>query len=251
MRRRVLYILRQFGIDPVRFKTAFIKLPRYLVEAQKFRKANINRTHLSWIPSLNDYSDTAGTAKGHYFWQDLIAAQWVYENKPKKHLDVASRVDGFVAHIATFMTIEVLDIRELKNNIPNVIFKQANLQRPLFDYKEKYESVSCLHAVEHFGLGRYGDVLDPNGHVTGLINIANTVATGGSLFISYPVGNNLVEFNSQRLLSPDWALDVLPNFQLRKCVLIPWTEAPVYGQNPRKIDQNIFGQAVLMELIKE
>jgi hypothetical protein len=27
------------------------------------------------------------------------------------------------------------------------------------------DSISSLHAIEHFGLGRYGDTIDVNGHL--------------------------------------------------------------------------------------
>jgi hypothetical protein len=30
------------------------------------------------------------------------------------------------------------------------------------------DSLSCLHALEHFGLGRYGDPIDPRGHEKGI-----------------------------------------------------------------------------------
>ena len=37
---------------------------------------------------------------------------------------------------------------------------------------EVCDSISCLHALEHFGLGRYNDPLDPNGHLKGFNNIS-------------------------------------------------------------------------------
>ena len=64
------------------------------------------------------------------------------------------------------------------------------------------DSVSCLHAIEHFGLGRYGDPLDPDGHKKGFANIAQLVAPGGRLYISMPISRTTrVQFNSQRLFA--------------------------------------------------
>ena len=54
-------------------------------------------------PIINEFNDNSGTAKGHYFHQDLLVAQYIFKNKPKKHVDVGSRVDGFVAHVASFL----------------------------------------------------------------------------------------------------------------------------------------------------
>lgn len=72
------------------------------------------------------------------------------------------------------------------------------------------DSISCLHAIEHFGLGRYGDKIDPSGHIVGFNNIAKMLKVGGTLYISFPIGHSpAVHFNSQRVFSPveifDWS----------------------------------------------
>ena len=59
---------------------------------------------------LQDYSDNAGQNKGHYFHQDLLVAKMIYDTKPRRHIDIGSRLDGFVAHVASFREIEVFDI---------------------------------------------------------------------------------------------------------------------------------------------
>jgi hypothetical protein len=74
------------------------------------------------------------------------------------------------------------------------------------------DSVSCLHAIEHFGLGRYGDPLDPNGHLKGYNNIIRMLKPGGTLYISFPIGKtNEVHFNAHRVFHArdifGWALD--------------------------------------------
>jgi Caenorhabditis protein of unknown function, DUF268 len=86
-------------------------------------------------------------------------------------LRIGSRIDGFVAHVALFREIEVLDIRPMREQIPNIVFRQVDFMRedqPLADY---CDSVSCLHALEHFGLGRYGDPVDRDGHLRGFRNL--------------------------------------------------------------------------------
>ena len=37
----------------------------------------------------------------------------IYAARPEKHVDVGSRVDGFVAHVASFREIEVFDVRPI------------------------------------------------------------------------------------------------------------------------------------------
>ena len=111
---------------------------------------------------LSDYEGNSGIAKGDYFHQDLLVAKLIYEDQPKRHIDIGSRVDGFVAHVASYRKIEVLDIRPLaKSEHENIIFTQADLMNPK-DLGE-VDSISCLHVIEHFGLGRYGDPIDIEG----------------------------------------------------------------------------------------
>lgn len=49
----------------------------------------------------------------------------------------------------------------LRRKTPSAKFKQADLVRPVEGMAGYCDSLSCLHALEHFGLGRYGDPIDP------------------------------------------------------------------------------------------
>jgi hypothetical protein len=75
-------------------------------------------------------------------------------------------------------------------------------------------SVSSLHAVEHFGLGRYGDPIDPIGHVRGLEALRRVVAPGGDAYIGLPVGSQRVEFNAHRVLDPELVPSIFSDFDL-------------------------------------
>ena len=66
-----------------------------------------------------------------------------------------------------FMKVDVLDIRNLDINKKNINFIKGDLMDPKFTPNKKYKSISCLHTIEHFGLGRYGDKINPNGHIIG------------------------------------------------------------------------------------
>ena len=151
---------------------------------------------------LWDYDDRAGTSNGHYFHQDLLVAKLIYEHKPKRHVDIASRVDGFVGHVASYRKIEVVDIRPLDKSVhENIIFLQADLMNS--QDLGKTDSLSCLHAIEHFGLGRYSDPIDVDGHKKGITNLVNLVEENGRMYISFPIGkNDEVHFNAHRVFHP-------------------------------------------------
>lgn len=190
----------QFGLDLRATARAISRLPRYLKNLRRFRKAYVGELRV--LPSLHDLSETAGAVKSEYFWQDIYVAQRVFKENPVRHVDVGSRIDGFVTHLASFRAVEVIDIRPMQVSIPNVTFRQADLMRPGAELLGFASSLSCLHALEHFGLGRYGDPLSLDGHLEGLRNLALLVAPGGILYLACPTGRARVEFDSHRVMDP-------------------------------------------------
>jgi SAM-dependent methyltransferase len=161
-------------------------------------------------PYLFDIDAEGGSTQGHYFHQDLLVARKIFEKRPQKHLDVGSRIDGFVAHLCCFMQIAVADIRPLVSTITNLSFVQADMMEELpLGMRQGYESVSCLHALEHFGLGRYGDPLDVKGHVKGIKQLKNALTPGGTLYLSVPIGRQRIEFNAHRVFSISHVLELV------------------------------------------
>jgi hypothetical protein len=190
------------GFNPRNLISAIINYPRFLSELSKFKKLGGVITHKQ--SQLLDYNDNAGASGGHYFHQDLLVAKFIYENNPDNHIDIGSRIDGFVAHVATFRLIQIFDIRNLKKYVhQNIKFFKKDLMRKESIEEKITDSVSCLHAIEHFGLGRYGDAIDPNGHIKGFNNITRMLKKGGKLYISFPIGKrNEVHFNAHRVFHP-------------------------------------------------
>lgn len=153
-------------------------------------------------PCLHDRYHQAGSASGGYFFQDLVVARKIYEKMPDVHFDVASRIDGFVTHVAVFTKVHVIDIRPLQCSDKNITFVQGDIFDPNTLKPNSISSLSCLHALEHFGLGRYGDPVDYNGHVRGFSALARSLTQGGTLYFSVPLGKvQRVEFDGHRIFS--------------------------------------------------
>src|SRR5581483_400021 len=76
---------------------------------------------------LADRFAAAGEARGHYFHQDLLVASWIHAAAPARHVDVGSRVDGFVAHVASFRPVDVIDIRPLATSWEQITFHQRDI----------------------------------------------------------------------------------------------------------------------------
>lgn len=208
------WLLVQLGIhiNLLQLVKALISMPRYLKDLIQFKKNY--RGSLGLLPCLHDWYEEAGVAKGEYFWQDLYVAQEIFKNHPLRHVDIGSRIDGFIAHVASFREVEVFDIRPLKSSIPNVVFRQVDLMNPNFSLSNYCDSLSCLHALEHFGLGRYGDPINPEGHVVGLQKMAELLQPKGLFYLSVPIGREKVEFNGHRIIDPLYLLELTINLGL-------------------------------------
>jgi len=69
--------------------------------------------------------------------------------------------------------------------------------------------LSCLHALEHFGLGRYGDPLNYDGYVLGLSNLHSILEKNGKFYFSVPIGPQRIEFNAHRVFSVSYLLEYI------------------------------------------
>jgi hypothetical protein len=193
------------------------RMPQFWREARLYERAQGDRFPLdrSLIqPMLGDYRAQAGNARGQYFHQDLWAARRIYAARPPLHVDVGSRIDGFVAHVLTFMPVTVVDIRPLQSDVEGLTFRQGDMCRLDGFATGSVPSVSSLHAVEHVGLGRYGDPIDPEGCFTALRELSRIVQAGGTLYIGLPVGRERLIFNSERVFDPRTVVRTLADMRL-------------------------------------
>lgn len=203
-----------FGFDPYKFKKSIKGLAFYKKDKKEFDRQKGEDQSFPFgtdQPILDEREETSGNMTGHYFHQDLYVAQQIFKNNPSHHIDIGSRTDGFVAHVASFRKIEIVDIRPQNINIKNISFRQADLMILPEDLKGTCESISSLHVIEHFGLGRYSDPIDYYGHLKAFKNIAQMLKPGGRFYFSTPIGRQRVEFNAHRIFSVAYLLEHLKN----------------------------------------
>ena len=152
-------------------------------------------------PCFTDRFDNAGLTTGDYFHQDLWVARKIFRANPVEHWDIGSRIDGFITHLLTFRSVNVIDIRPLQSNTSGLTFYQGDITK-LSMADQSLQSLSCLHTMEHIGLGRYGDLIDPNGCFKGMKELERVLAPGGILYFSVPIGREHVAFNAHRIFDP-------------------------------------------------
>jgi len=68
--------------------------------------------------------------------------------------------------------------------------------------------------VEHIGLGRYGDPIDPLGTMKALRELSRVVAKGGNFYLSLPVGEEKIFFNAHRVTHPRVVLENMEGMKL-------------------------------------
>ncbi|MBR8827040.1 MAG: DUF268 domain-containing protein [Gomphosphaeria aponina SAG 52.96 = DSM 107014] len=151
-------------------------------------------------PCLGD--DTAETViEPTYFYQDCWAFEKIVNNRPQNHVDIGSH-HKFVALLSKVVPVTMVDIRPLSLPLETLNFKKGSiLELPFED--NSVESISSLCVVEHIGLGRYGDPLDPYGSEKAINELKRVLKPGGHLYFSVPVlGNkNITFFNAHRSFS--------------------------------------------------
>lgn len=165
-------------------------------------------------PMIGDKYANAGTVD-NYFWQDLWAAKHVYRNRPKEHYDIGSRLDGFITHVLSFgVPVKMIDIRTFPEQIDGLdtVVDDATHLTEFAD--DSIESLSALCSLEHFGLGRYGDPVDPEACFTCFDSIQRKLKQGGNLYLAVPVGRERLEFNAHRIFYPSTIVDCFSSMKL-------------------------------------
>jgi hypothetical protein len=201
-------------VDTRKALTAMREVPWFLRSLREYsRLSQEPLAILDLYPQLGDRRALAGIATGDYFHQDLWAARKVFQSGVVRHVDVASRVDGFVAHCAVFTSVVYVDTRPLPGDLRNIEARVGHLGRLPFD-DASVGSLSCLHVVEHVGLGRYGDPIDPEGTLKALADLQRVLAPKGNLYLGLPIGRARVCFNAHRITDPDQVTNAMSQLDL-------------------------------------
>jgi Caenorhabditis protein of unknown function, DUF268. len=78
-----------------------------------------------------------------------------------------------------------------------------------------------MHVIEHIGLGRYGDPLDPDGDLKAISELQRVLAPEGDLLFVVPIGKPMIVFNAHRIYSYEQIAEYFSGFELKEFALIP------------------------------
>lgn len=148
----------------------------------------------------------------HYFYQAAWATRLILASGAKHHVDVGSETN-YVGMLSAMVEVTFIDLRELDVNLDNFHSKAGTvLALPYPD--RSLVSLSSLHVIEHIGLGRYGDPIDPEGTKKAARELVRVVAPGGNLYVSLPIGEERVCFNAHRIHSTSNILELFQGLEL-------------------------------------
>jgi len=174
---------------------------RFWRDYLRFSRMADERPALSKLYPILDDADQPAGALGAYFYQAVWAARLILSHRPATHVDVGSQL-FYVGMLSTAVPVTFLDLRPVNLRLPGLTCQQGTLLAMPFP-DASVQSLSCLHVVEHVGLGRYGDVINPEGTRLALGELVRVLAPGGFLYVSAPIGRPHVRFNAHRVLAPE------------------------------------------------
>lgn len=154
----------------------------------------------------------------HYLYHVAWAINRIDSSNPEVHYDFGSSL-YFIAAVSSRRTIVFVDIRPPVLDLANVTLVRQDLTNLMMD-SESIQSLSCMHVLEHVGLGRYGDVLDTEGDIKASRELTRVLAPGGKMLIVVPVGVSTVYFNAHRVYSYQQVVELFHGLTLVEFSLI-------------------------------
>ncbi len=229
---------------PLRYTYFHPKYQRFMAEFREFRRLSgvrSRRFDVRWkdrLPFLDDRM--AVTPFGpHYTYHPAWAARIIAATRPAKHIDIASTLT-FCTMVSAFVPVEFYDIRPAQLNLPNLECKRGDLMSlPFAD--GSVGSLSCMHVIEHSGLGRYGDPIDPDGDLKAIDELKRVLATGGSLLFVTPVGRPTVRFNAHRIYSYEQIASYFSALHLEEFALVDDQGRFIQNAQASEADRQEFG----------
>lgn len=232
----------QLGKDVlIRFPKKVLRFFEMLKEMGQFQKMNDGRFTIRYsdmYPCLSDKLKTTPFDQ-HYIYHPAWAARILAQTRPAFHVDISSTLT-FSTIVSAFVPVKFYDYRPADLKLSGLESDFADLNRLPFE-DSSLPSLSCMHTIEHVGLGRYGDALDPKGDIKAIEELKRVVQPGGDLLFVTPVGQPKIEFNGQRVYSYDQIISSFAPLKLIEFSLIPDKGGIINQASPQLIENENYG----------
>lgn len=215
--------------------------PFIIADYLKFRLIDDKRFKLSprdFYPCLEDKTPKT-EFDAHYIYHTAWAARKVREINPERHTDISSAL-YFAGIVSAFIPVDFYDYRPADLSLSNLKSASADLTR-LFFSDNSLGSLSCMHTVEHIGLGRYGDPLDAQGDLKAVAELKRVLAPGGSLLFVVPVGLPRIEYNAHRIYSFEMIREYFKELTLKEFALVDDSGRFIENASPESVKDQRYG----------
>lgn len=175
----------------------------------------------------------------HYLYHTAWAVRMVTRRAPAKHIDISSTL-YFCATLSATVPVEFYDYRPVPLNLDGLTCGRADLTR-LFFPDQSIDSLSCMHTIEHVGLGRYGDPIDSEGDLKAARELSRVVKKGGHLLMVVPVGHPRIVYNAHRIYGYRQILEMFPDFEVEETALIRDDRSFTTEPAPEEFDRQFYG----------
>jgi SAM-dependent methyltransferase len=189
-------------------------------------------------PCLDE--NTATTSfDAHYTYHPAWAARIISQTRPSAHVDISSTLN-FCAIVSAFVPVDFYDYRPARLELGNLSCRHGDLMKLPFE-DESVVSLSCMHVVEHVGLGRYGDPLDPDGDLKAIVELKRILANKGSLLFVVPIGRPRIQYNAHRIYSYDQVVSYFVNLSIQQFALVDDSGRFIIDPEPAYANQQNYG----------
>lgn len=176
-------------------------------------------------PCIKDKTIKTGFDR-HYVYHTAWASRKLKEINPEYHIDISSSL-YFSGIISAFVPVKFYDYRPANIELSNMESLCGNLMSLPFE-SNSIGSLSCMHVVEHIGLGRYGDKIDSSGDLKAINELKRVLAVNGSLLFVVPIGKtSKIEFNAHRIYTLKQIKEHFSDLELKEFSLIPEKSGPI------------------------
>jgi len=181
-------------VDPRKFPLIPMEWIYYIRDMRRFRENYSGIYPIRRLPVLFERG-AKSSFDPHYVYQAYWATDRIRRsNLSELHMDISSHVP-FVTQLSAYFPVTQLEFHPPEVQLSSFNRLSGSILRLPFQ-DASVLSVTCLHVIEHIGLGRYGDPLDNDGCWKALTELERIIAPGGNLFLSVPVGKPAVYFNA-------------------------------------------------------
>jgi SAM-dependent methyltransferase len=225
----------------IRFPKKVARFFEYWGQFLKFKRQNSNRSAVKLAdtyPCLNDKLSYTPFDQ-HYTYHPAWAARVLAQTRPAEHTDISS-ILHFGTVVSAFIPIRFYDYRPAELNLRNYQSGFADLKQLPFE-NSSIASLSCMHTIEHIGLGRYGDELDSDGDIKAIEELKRVLQPGGDLLFVTPVGKPKVQFNAHRVYSYEQIVNYFSPLTLKEFSLVPDKGGLIENADPALVAAQEYG----------